>query len=487
MRMAIAVMRKSVSEPRPDGKFSPRVGAVIRKSDGKVETAYRGELRHGDHAEYSLLERKNANTRLDGASMFTTLEPCAPGSRNHPKLSCAERIVLARITDVWIGIEDPDPTVDRKGIKYLQENGVTVHLFDRKLQGLIRKANKDFIAQALKRAEAAGLERTLKEVALSNFEYPVATARLTDLSLNALERYRTFAKIRDSARSEAFNRRLLRQGLLKKDRRKLVPTGFGLLLFGSEPREFIPQAGLLGTIHYSNGREETRDFDGPLVLIPRQVEIWLREKLPSFLDRSRMHRKERPALPFDLIREAVVNALMHRNYEIDGAKCHLVIREHTVTVRSPGGPPRPVMLEQLQSLEAPMLSRNPKLHYVFSKMKLAEERGFGMETFRSLPEKVGLPLPKYSFRDPYLVLTLYRSSQSAVQVLEPRVKNALKKDERAGWEYLASRITSTKTEYAKHLGFDDRKAQRHLKRFVELGLIRRIGRGPATQYRVERR
>src|SRR5438876_2745962 len=71
---------------------------------------------------------------LDGAKLFATLEPCAPGARKHPKLGCAERIVNARIKEVWVGIEDPDPLVDRQGIKYLQEHGVTVTVFDRDLQ-----------------------------------------------------------------------------------------------------------------------------------------------------------------------------------------------------------------------------------------------------------------------------------------------------------------------------------------------------------------
>jgi len=54
MELAIEVMRQSVSEPRTDGKASPKVGAVLVKSDGTVETACRGELRHGDHAEFTL-------------------------------------------------------------------------------------------------------------------------------------------------------------------------------------------------------------------------------------------------------------------------------------------------------------------------------------------------------------------------------------------------------------------------------------------------
>jgi ATP-dependent DNA helicase RecG len=140
MELAVAVMTRSIAERRDDRKSSPLVGAVLVKPDGTIETAHRGELRDGDHAEYTLLERKQRDARLDGASLFATLEPCAPGARKHPKLSCAERIVLARIKQVWVGIEDPDPAVDRKGLKYLQEHGVAVHLFDADLQTVIRKA-----------------------------------------------------------------------------------------------------------------------------------------------------------------------------------------------------------------------------------------------------------------------------------------------------------------------------------------------------------
>ena len=80
MEKAIAVMKQSINEPRADGKASPLVGVVLVKRDGTVDTAFRGELRHGDHAEYTLLERKHHNERLDGSVLFATLEPCAPGA-----------------------------------------------------------------------------------------------------------------------------------------------------------------------------------------------------------------------------------------------------------------------------------------------------------------------------------------------------------------------------------------------------------------------
>jgi ATP-dependent DNA helicase RecG len=485
MEKAIQVMKQSLHEPRKDGKSSPKVGAVLYKADGSIETACRGELRWGDHAEFTLLERKNRHNQLDGAKLFATLEPCAPGARKHPKLACAERIVNARIKEVWVGIEDPDPAVDRKGIKYLQDHGVTVQMFDRDLQEIIRKENKLFIEQALERAAAAEVEP--KAVELSSFEKSVTTADLHDFSDDALQRYRTKVRIEEAVDSQAFKRRLLQQGLLQKKANRFIPSGFGMLLFGRSPRDVMPQAGLLGTIHYPNGKEETHDFDGPLVDVPRQVEEWLQNKLPNTIDRSQMQRRELPELPFELIREAVVNALVHRDYDIRGAKCQLVVTSDTIVVKSPGSTVVPITLEQLQSFNAPMLSRNPMLHYVFAKMELAEERGLGLKSMKNRAVEAGLPLPKYNWDDPYLVLTLYRSTVSAIKTLEPAVLASLNKTELDGWQWLATKQTITSGEYATAMDLPERTALNHLKRFTELGLLRKIGSGPATEYQVSRK
>lgn len=76
MEMAIEIMNKSINEPRPDGKVPPKVGAVLLLPNGSIETAFRGELREGDHAEFTLIERKLANINLEGSVLFTTHEPC---------------------------------------------------------------------------------------------------------------------------------------------------------------------------------------------------------------------------------------------------------------------------------------------------------------------------------------------------------------------------------------------------------------------------
>ena len=486
MEKAIAVMKQSINEPRADKKASPLVGAVLMKPDGTMDTAFRGELRHGDHAEYTLLERKHRDERLDGSFLFATLEPCAPGARKHPKLACAERIVNARIAEVWVGIEDPDPMVDRRGIRYLEQNGVKVHLFDLDLQEEIREANKEFIAQALKRAAEAKDGKAGKRTPLSQWDEALAGVSVADLASDALARYRERTKIPDKTISAGFLQRLERQGLLGRWGSKLVPTGFGFLLFGTAPREVLHHVGLNATIEYPDGTLEIQNFDGPTILIPDAVEKWLRPKLPNVIDRSRMTRAERTAVPFELVREAVINALVHRDYDLTGATCHLVVTVDTVTVRSPGAPLLPITLEQMQDFTAPMYNRNPKLQFAFGGTKLVEGRGFGMRTFGEAAAKHGLPVPKYAFDGLYLILTIYRDAKAALASLGAAVLNKLSKSERAGWEWLTTKGSTKSGEYAAGMKLPYRTAMNHLRKFHELALLARTGSARTTEYKVRK-
>ncbi len=143
---------------------------------------------------------------------------------------------------------------------------------------------------------------------------------------------------------------------------------------------------------------------------------------------------------------------------------------------------KPITVEQLQSFDAPMVSRNPILHVVFSRMEMAEERGLGLKSMKADASEIGLPLPKFAWQDPYLVLTLYRTSESATRTLSKRVIKELTKEEQKGWTFLSGGSGTTQSEYARTMGVTARTAQRHLGHFVELGLLRRVGRGPATEY-----
>lgn len=485
MERAIEQMRKSIAESRSDGKVSPKVGAVLLHVGkeipraGRIQEAHRGELRDGDHAEFTLLERKNRDRALDECVLFATLEPCAPGARKHPKLGCAERIVLARIKKVWVGIEDPDPTVARKGIEYLRSNGVEVLMFDRDLQEVIREENKEFLAQAMERAEEAKLP---KEVRLSSLEFPPIAVDLSDFSTDALNAYRLAAKITEKSGSNEFQRRLLQQGVLTEINGTLKPTGYGSVLFGKTPRASTPQAGVLATIHYASGKEEVKDFDGPQVLVPNDLIKWLRDKLPNVIDRSDAKRSEKSDPLFELVREGIVNAIVHRDYSIEGAKCQLQVHPNKIEILSPGGPVAPLTFEQIQKFDAPMLSRNPVLHFVFAKMGLAEERGLGLKSMKARAAEAGLPLPRYSESAPYIKLTLFPSSHSSLESLAGDVLDQLNESEKAGWDWFSRVGIANAPEYSTALSLDERTARRHLQHFVKLGLARKFGKGKATKY-----
>ena len=178
---------------------------------------------------------------------------------------------------------------------------------------------------------------------------------------------------------------------------------------------------MLATIHYDDGTEEPKDFDDPLVLIPEKAIEWLKGKIPNPIKRSSAQRGEVNEKFYEMLREGIVNALVHRDYGIKGAKCQLVIRPDVIVITSPGRPIKPITVEQLQSFEAPMVSRNPMLHVVFSRMEMAEERGLGLKSMKARASELRLPLPKYSWEDPYLTLTLYRTAESATKALDKSI------------------------------------------------------------------
>lgn len=475
MELAIAEMNKSKNEPRPDGKVPPKVGAIIVFPDGKVIQAHRGELREGDHAEFTLIERKLVTEKLNDCVLFTTLEPCV--KRNDPKVPCCRRTTNARIKTVYVGIGDPDPTVDGKGILHLEKSGVKVIMFDNDLQKIIEKENAAFRKQAIERKNEV---EAIEEIPL--IEQVVSNIDFDELSAEALQKYILKAKLSYQIEQPEFKKHLTNIGVLAIDAvsNTLKPTGVGILLFGANPRETFKQAALKCSADYGDYQGKPESFDQPLVLIPDLVEEWLKKSLAQFKDTSSFERKDKSSFPLEVLREAVINAIVHRDYTIEEGKSSILINSDSIVISSPGAPLPSISLEQLNTFKAPSLSRNPIIAYIFNKMEYMEETGLGMSSLKSLYEKYDLPLPEYTFEEPFLKLTFPKTLDAVKKVSKHTGVIKLNNEELEGYEWIRNNQEVSTKEYAEQFKYSQRTASRHLGKMFELKLIETNGENPSS-------
>src|SRR5205823_5523205 len=116
MREAVRLARRGIGSTHPN----PRVGAVVLRGSEIVGRGF--HARAGEaHAEVRALTEARDLAR--GATLVTTLEPCAHQGRTPP---CVEAILDAGIRRVVIGQRDPNPLVNGRGVAALRGAGLEI-------------------------------------------------------------------------------------------------------------------------------------------------------------------------------------------------------------------------------------------------------------------------------------------------------------------------------------------------------------------------
>ena len=116
---------------------NPMVGAVIVYNDRIIGEGY--HIRSGEgHAEVNAIRSVKDEPLLSKATIYVSLEPCSHYGKTPP---CADLIISKRIPRVVIGCVDPFPLVAGRGIRKLQEAGisVTVGILEQECKELIRR------------------------------------------------------------------------------------------------------------------------------------------------------------------------------------------------------------------------------------------------------------------------------------------------------------------------------------------------------------
>ncbi|MFK5883057.1 MAG: ATP-binding protein, partial [Candidatus Izemoplasma sp.] len=288
---------------------------------------------------------------------------------------------------------------------------------------------------------------------------------LKDYSTEALEKFKEKLNLSYDIDSKDFRSVLHKWNFLRIDKNSKIahPTGLGILLFGKNPQIKYPQSLVKFTIKTQNkDKPKILDFDGPLVLMPEKIESYLEINFPKAIDRSSFARKETNEVYFEVLREVIINAIVHRNYTIEQANISVKIDDEKIFIESPGMPL--VALEKLQNFSAPTFSVNPKIANVFYQMKFIEKRNIGMEELHRFSEIMGVNKPTIEYNEPYLQVTLWRKSETK---LEPTKDDIL--------EFVRVNGDVSSGDYARKFGGSTKTASRHLNELVDEGFLLKDG------------
>ena len=88
---------------------------------------------------------------------YVTLEPCTDESRKKPKRGCSTHIGKARLSKVYIGVEDPNPKIAVPGVKAIKDKGIEVEMFPANLQEKYGRT-----MQHLKRKRSRGIKSKIR-------------------------------------------------------------------------------------------------------------------------------------------------------------------------------------------------------------------------------------------------------------------------------------------------------------------------------------
>lgn len=140
MEMALKLAAKGKGKTSPN----PCVGAIVVKNNCIVGKGYHKKAGLA-HAEVVALDE--AGSKAKGATLYITLEPCAHFGRTPP---CVDKIIKSGIKNVVIGMVDPNPLNNGRGIAKLKEYGIKTEVGF--LEDRLKNLNESFIKYITKRA-----------------------------------------------------------------------------------------------------------------------------------------------------------------------------------------------------------------------------------------------------------------------------------------------------------------------------------------------
>jgi ATP-dependent DNA helicase RecG len=276
------------------------------------------------------------------------------------------------------------------------------------------------------------------------------------------------------------NRGVKRKGSLDDNARRLkvivkggdgpMMSYAGLLCFSKKPQDYLASA-VVRAIELDGKGEtvSTKEFDGPVCQMAGDVLRHLTKGFRSLEIRVGAARRHILEYPEWAVREAIVNAVAHRNYSLD-ADIRIFTHPDRLVIRSPGGFPQGVTPEHPEHRPV-----NPLLCQYLYDLGMIERYGYGITNMFAEAK-----------RHPFCELS-YDVTPTRVDVIFSRsVKKGLDDTDQRIMALLGDGAMSS-TEIAGDIGISRAWAVSRLKKLEAIGLVKKEGKGPATVYRIRER
>ena len=336
----------------------------------------------------------------------------------------------------------------------------------------------------------AELRRLLLDRSESGYEsQPVAGATLADLDQSRVMRYLDQVGLppdedpMEALQSRGCVTRLDAEGLPAV---APSPTVAGLLLFGRDPQRFLRSAEVI-CVRYAGpvmGDEFVRqDLGGTLADQIKQAETFVVSNMRRGMRIRGMTREETTEYPLAVVREAIVNAIAHRDYGIRGEGIRLLMFSDRLEVYSPGRLPGHVTIDNIKDER---YSRNEAIVAVLSDLGYIERLGYGIDRMITTMREAGLPEPLFEEKSAGFEVTL-RSAGADLVSVQPQEQrwshDFLNERQEAALAYARQhgRITNSDLQ-ALAPDVHAETIRRDLADLVEKNLLLRIGSKRATYY-----
>jgi ATP-dependent DNA helicase RecG len=330
-------------------------------------------------------------------------------------------------------------------------------------------------------------------------EEVVTEATLNDLDDGLLSHYleeirgnRPAAGFLDAPRDEV----LTRLHVCGRDGDTLRPTLAGLLLFGKYPQQFFPQLRITFVQFYGTTEDEptpggdrfldNRSFEGPIVtLVPAAERYVMAAMRKSSLIEGPL-RRDIPEYPQVALREAIANAVAHRDYSsyVRGSPIDVRMFADRLEVRSPGGLYGNVTLDNIEEEHS---TRNARLMRMMEDLHIVENRGSGIKAMVGALRQANLEPPAFDDRRASFLVTFHNHtlmSPEAIRWLNQFASLPLNDRQRVSLAYLRQRDRITNPEYRRLNRVEAAVAGQELRGLVDADLVEQEGVGRWTTYRL---